>query len=302
MASVDDRGKGSGDRREDWLEWCALDECYADAGDEVGRKWDGVVAEHSGALFKAWAKAKDGKGIKLSRQVAKWRSVGVPLLPPAPQTKLPTNVTRRTDGLLRWLAKNATGDNLFNAACLLAEMGVTQDTATRLISGNLPLPSPRLGRGRVRLPNLPRLRMGRRKARPPKREKHMNQMNGHSRRAADGITDQELDEFLAKLNRELTPRMRRWAIALEMIENGYWPQDPEFLLDGALDVVLAIRDDAMNGLWLSLKLYSPEERERQLDEMVKSPVLREWLTLYRSNIARAEETKRKWAQRKAASQ
>ena len=125
-------------------------------------------------------------------------------------------------------------------------------------------------------------------------------MNGH-KRAADGITDQDLDEFLAKLNRELTPRMRRWAIALEMIENGYWPQDPEFsLLDGALDVVLAIRDDAMNGLWLSLKLYSPEERERQLDEMAKSPVLRQWLTLYRSNIARAEETKRKWAERKAA--
>ena len=111
-------------------------------------------------------------------------------------------------------------------------------------------------------------------------------MNGH-KRAAEGITDCELDEFLAKLNANLTPRMRRWAIALEMIENGYWPQDPQFeLLDGALDVVLAIRDDAMNGLWLSLKLYSPEERERQLDEMAKSPVLRQWLTLYRANIAK----------------
>jgi hypothetical protein len=121
------------------------------------------------------------------------------------------------------------------------------------------------------------------------------------KRAADRITDQDLAEFLAKLNRELTPRMRRWAIALELIENGYWPQDPQFeLLDGALEVVLAIRDDAMNGLWLSLQLYSPEERERQLDEMAKSPVLREWLTLYRANIARAEEHKRKWAERKAA--
>ena len=45
--------KAAGIAREDWLEWCALDECYADAGDEVGRKWDGAPARHADALFKA---------------------------------------------------------------------------------------------------------------------------------------------------------------------------------------------------------------------------------------------------------
>jgi Primase C terminal 2 (PriCT-2) len=36
--------KAAGISKEDWLAWCAGDECYADAGDEVGRKWDGVPA------------------------------------------------------------------------------------------------------------------------------------------------------------------------------------------------------------------------------------------------------------------
>jgi hypothetical protein len=124
--------KAAGINREDWLEWCAGDENYADAGDEVGRKWDGLVAKHSDALFKALAR----EGIGLSREVQKWRSVGVPLL--APTIKPHPNLKSRTGGLLRWLAKNATGDNLFNAACLLCELGLTQATTTRLISGNLP--------------------------------------------------------------------------------------------------------------------------------------------------------------------
>jgi Primase C terminal 2 (PriCT-2) len=124
--------KAAGISKEDWLAWCAGDECYADAGDEIGRKWDGVPARHADALFKALAKG----GIRLSREVQKWRSAGVPLLPPA--IKPHPNLKPRTDGLLRWLRRNATADNLFNAACLLAELGVTSATATRLISGNLP--------------------------------------------------------------------------------------------------------------------------------------------------------------------
>jgi hypothetical protein len=128
--------KAAGIAREDWLEWCALDECYADAGDEVGRKWDGAPARHADALFKAL------RDIGLSREVMKWRSAGVPLLAPVAPSPLPIkphpNLKPRTDGLLRWLGRNATADNLFNAACLMAEMGITQDAATRLISGNLP--------------------------------------------------------------------------------------------------------------------------------------------------------------------
>ncbi len=57
-----------------------------------------------------------------------------PKSPPKP----PPNLKPRTDGLLRWLSRNATADNLFNAACLLSELGLTQATTTKLISGNLP--------------------------------------------------------------------------------------------------------------------------------------------------------------------
>jgi hypothetical protein len=45
--------KAAGIAKADWLEWCAGDECYANAGDEVGHKWDGLVATHADALFKA---------------------------------------------------------------------------------------------------------------------------------------------------------------------------------------------------------------------------------------------------------
>ena len=127
--------KAAGIAREDWLEWCAGDECYADAGDEVGRKWDGAPARHADALFKALAKEKVG----LSREVTRWRSAGLHL--PAPvETKFkpPPNLHSRSDGLLRWLSKHQSGDGLFSAACLFCKLGVTQDTTTRLISGNLP--------------------------------------------------------------------------------------------------------------------------------------------------------------------
>lgn len=131
--------KAAGISREDWIEWCAGDEGYADDVDEIECKWDGVPARHADALFKALAK----EGVRLSREVTEWRYAGALLLPPAtpepkPSPRPPTNINRRSDGLLRWLGRNATADNLFNAACLFCEMGLTIDTATRLISGNLP--------------------------------------------------------------------------------------------------------------------------------------------------------------------
>ena len=127
--------KAVGISREDWIDWCAGDEWYAGAGDEIGRKWDGVVAAHSDALFKALAAG----GIRLSRGVAEWRSVGLHLKAPAPpNSKPPANLKSRSDGLLRWLSRNQSGDGLFSAACLLCKLGLSQDTATRLVSGNLP--------------------------------------------------------------------------------------------------------------------------------------------------------------------
>jgi hypothetical protein len=47
--------KAAGISKEDWVEWCVGDECYADDADEIGRKWDGVPARHADALFKALA-------------------------------------------------------------------------------------------------------------------------------------------------------------------------------------------------------------------------------------------------------
>jgi hypothetical protein len=113
--------------------------------------------------------------------------------------------------------------------------------------------------------------------------------------------DKAAEEFFAKLNSALMPRMRRWSLALEMIECGWWPTYPEYAIhDSAIEVVLDIRDDCMNSLWLELQQLSPEEREKESDRMAQNPVLREWLTRYKANIARAEEHKRKWAERKAA--
>jgi hypothetical protein len=95
--------------------------------------------------------------------------------------------------------------------------------------------------------------------------------------------------------------MRRWALALEMIECGWWPTYPEYAIhDSAIEVVLDIRDDCMNSIWLELQQMSKAEREKELDRMAQNPVLRKWLTLYRANIAKAEEHKRQWAKREAA--
>jgi hypothetical protein len=252
------------------------------------------VAKHSDALFKALAKG----GIRLSREVEKWRSVGVPL--PAPAIKPHLNPRPRTDGLLRWLSRNATADNLFNAACLLAELGLTQATTTRLVSGNLP--SLRRALGDVEFTyQITRAytHIAAKGAQPaPTPKGHFTMKNGNVVNLSN--TDREVARIKAKLNADLTPRMRKWAIALEMLEKGYWPQDPEYtLLDGALEVVLAIRSDCISANWMSLLLLPEAEREKELDRMAQNPVLREWFTLYKKNIARAEEHKRKWAERKA---
>jgi hypothetical protein len=130
--------KAAGISREDWIAWCVGDEWYADDADEIGRKWDGVPAKHADALFKALAMG----GIRLSREVEKWRSAGVHLPPPvraeAKRKALPANLRSRSSGLIRWLSQNQSGDGLFSAACLFAEMGLTQATTTKLINGNLP--------------------------------------------------------------------------------------------------------------------------------------------------------------------
>jgi Bifunctional DNA primase/polymerase, N-terminal/Primase C terminal 2 (PriCT-2) len=143
--------KAAGIAKEDWLEWCALDECYADAGEEIGRKWDGAPARHSDALFKALAQAMPR--VRLSRQVAEWRSAGAHISAKAGLSakagKPPANLQSRSSGLMNWLSKNLSGDGVFSAACLLAELNVTQATATKLILGNFPSLRKSLGEAEV---------------------------------------------------------------------------------------------------------------------------------------------------------
>ena len=98
--------KAAGIAREDWIEWCMGDECYADDEEEIGRKWDGAPARHADALFKALAKEKVG----LSREVQRWRSAGdTPVAPwqrqHCQQRDLLPMSGRRSDGLLRWLRR-----------------------------------------------------------------------------------------------------------------------------------------------------------------------------------------------------
>ena len=126
--------KAAGISREDWVEWCVGDECYADDEDLIGLKWDSVPARHSGALFKALA-------VRGIRYRAKSNLLaGVPSITRQPSIieKNSPTLRSRSDGILRWLSKNATGDGLFSASCLLCKLGLTQATATRLVSGNLP--------------------------------------------------------------------------------------------------------------------------------------------------------------------
>jgi hypothetical protein len=59
-----------------------------------------------------------------------------------------------------------------------------------------------------------------------------------ARRKKEGqLSKQDIEEFKAKLNREMTPRMKRWAEVLDLIEKGYWPQDPQFeMIDTPIEV------------------------------------------------------------------
>jgi hypothetical protein len=133
--------KSEGGSENGFVRWSLGDPHYA--GDEriIRRKWCSIEPGHGGALFKALAE----HGIRLRPQSkAKPFLIGgahISAKVPAKaedRPKPPSNLHSRSDGLIRWLAQNETGDGLFSAACLLAELGVTSSATVKLINGNLP--------------------------------------------------------------------------------------------------------------------------------------------------------------------
>jgi Primase C terminal 2 (PriCT-2)/Bifunctional DNA primase/polymerase, N-terminal len=132
--------KFAGIEREEFIEWSCGDPDYANDGEVIARKWESFAQpKHAGALFAALKEA----GIKVAKAHTHHhhgridKSAGVHMsaaLAPA----RPGNLVSRSRGLIDWLRHNATGDGLFSAACLFAEIGLTQDAATKLVDGNLP--------------------------------------------------------------------------------------------------------------------------------------------------------------------
>jgi hypothetical protein len=118
--------KAIGISREEFVEWCLGDEAYADHGPKIERIWDSAIGAHGGAFYAALSE----RGIRLT---PKDKSPGVHI-----SASGTGNLASRSHGLITWLSRNAHGDGLFSAACLLAEIGLTQDAATKTIDGNLP--------------------------------------------------------------------------------------------------------------------------------------------------------------------
>jgi Bifunctional DNA primase/polymerase, N-terminal/Primase C terminal 2 (PriCT-2) len=122
----------------EFVRWSVADPVYAADQRRIERKWHSFEGRHGGALYAALA----AHGVKVSAKLNAERALiaGVPTSPRAVSrsaTKSPS-LQSRSNGLIGWLARNATGDGLFSAACLFAELRVTQDATTKLVNANLP--------------------------------------------------------------------------------------------------------------------------------------------------------------------
>jgi hypothetical protein len=106
------------------------------------------------------------------------------------------------------------------------------------------------------------------------------------------LSEADILDFKAQINREMLPRMRRWAEVLDLLKNkkGYFPQDPQFeMIDTPLEVIIAIRNECLDVLWLTMNIFPEAERKEELDRLAKIPKLREWLQLHKANVARAKD-------------
>lgn len=123
----------------EWVRWSVSDPDYAADARQIARMWERCEPRHGGAFYAALA----ARGIRLKKHSGVFNGAHISAPVPAKaeaedKHKPPPNLHSRSDGLIRWLSRNPTGDGLFSAACLFSEMGLTQATTTRLISGNLP--------------------------------------------------------------------------------------------------------------------------------------------------------------------
>jgi hypothetical protein len=133
----------------EWVRWSVSDPHYARDVRRIERMWDRCEPRHGGAFYAACA----ARGLRLRKGSPVFTGAHIKAPATAPATlpakagvkakaeakpKPPANLKSRSDGLITWLSNNLSGDGLFSAGCLFAELGLTQATTTRLIDGNLP--------------------------------------------------------------------------------------------------------------------------------------------------------------------
>jgi hypothetical protein len=120
--------KAAGITRDDFVEWSTRDPEYAGDGGVIGRKWDGAIARHPGALMAALKEA----GIEVRRAGSQKRGEGSHFRPTV-------SVRKRTDRTCAILAA-AVGfmrkEECWNSACVMAEM-VGEGALSRCVADDL---------------------------------------------------------------------------------------------------------------------------------------------------------------------
>jgi len=133
--------KFEGIARDDFIEWCLGDEWYARDRKRILRIWNSFdEPQHGGALWKALAE----RGITVGARAGAGASQGPVFhrehLSSATQSKVPMAyrnrfaIPNRTRGMLGAFQREPTEPNVFRYAALMAEIGVTQDTAKKLFA------------------------------------------------------------------------------------------------------------------------------------------------------------------------
>jgi hypothetical protein len=269
--------KAAGISKEDWVEWCVGDECYANDEDEIGRKWDGVPARHSGALFKALA----ARGIRYrqGRNRVAEVSTGAPFRPKG-------DLRDHTRRLIQHLAERGP---LVPRCLSLRRVGDVATCRRRCSPFQLRGPSQRLGREVLRPHHHERLHPHRRKGSATsantQRTFTMNGKNGHGS-LMDFIRDNPdliRDPFV-----EFSPMVEHMIARLKVISEDL-PRQKEIAATFArgtpsLEWLVQYRRRQFTSLWLEYAcLATDAEKDAFCDGLV------EWWKLVCANEQRAAE-------------